>query len=141
VNTGSTARASPALAILATTPQPGLVSEASVQMQTRVVFPPISWRQSGASSIAAISSAVRSNPPPLRRGPAITSPSSPITSPAAFTTATAATVSPNATRVAAYPTPAGLARSRPSTLPTAAPRPAPTRPRSGIPPRAASHAA
>jgi hypothetical protein len=39
------------------------------------------------------------------------------------------------------PTPAAVARSRPSTFPTAVPAPTPIRPRLGTPPAAASQAA
>ena len=42
---------------------------------------------------------------------------------------------------AAYPTPEGVERSRPKTFPTAAPLPAPTRPRRGTPGAAEAHAA
>src|SRR2546423_541497 len=140
--TGSTAGATPPLAILATREQPALSSAASVITQTSVVLRSSSLVQSGGPSIAAISLAVDSSSSPCSpRGPASTRPSCPITSPNALTTASAATVSPRPLRAAAYPTPAGTERSRPRIFPTAAPVPAPTRPRFGSPAAADAQAA
>src|SRR5439155_965268 len=127
--------------ILATMPQPRLSSAASVQTQTSVVLSPARTAGEGGSGIWRMSSALRSSSPRSPCGPPSTWPSSPSTSPTALATAIAATVSPPGSRVAAYPTPLSVARSRPSTLPTAAPAPAPTRPRAGTPPAAASQAA
>ena len=99
--TGSTARATPPLAILATRAQAALSSAASVITQTSVVLRSSSFVQSGGPSIAAISSAVDRASPSSPLGPASTRPSSPITSPKALTTASAATVSPRPLRAAA----------------------------------------
>ena len=93
VNTGSTARPSPAVAARATIEQPRLSKAASVQTQTGVEFPS-GTRNCGGASIAAINSAPRRTSPSSPRGPASTEPSSSITSPAALTAATAATVWP-----------------------------------------------
>ncbi len=100
--TGSTARATPPLAILATRAQAALSSAASVITQTSVVLRSSSFVQSGGPSIAAISPAVETAASPSSPlGPASTRPSSPITSPKALTTASAATVSPRPLRAAA----------------------------------------
>ena len=93
MNTGSTARPSPAVAARATIEQPRLSSVASVQTHTGVEFPS-GTRNCGGSSIAAINSAPRTTSPSSPRGPASTEPSSSITSPAAFTAASAETVWP-----------------------------------------------
>jgi hypothetical protein len=93
VKVGSTARAMPPVAARATIPQARLLSAASVQMQTRVVFPS-GGLNSGACSIATSASAPRTISPSSPRDPASTEPSSSSTSPAALTAATAATVSP-----------------------------------------------
>src|SRR5436190_6424782 len=92
--TGSTARATPPLAIRATREQAALSSAASVITQASVVFRSSSRDQSGGPSIAATRAAVESAPASSPLGPASTCPSSPITSPNAFTTASTATVSP-----------------------------------------------
>src|SRR5919204_215849 len=99
--TGFTARATPALAILATRAQPALSSDASVITQTSDELRSSSRVQSGGASIAAISSAVERISPSSPLGPASARPSSPITSPIAFTAASAATVSPPPLRAAA----------------------------------------
>src|SRR5919201_2060166 len=100
-NTGSTALATPPLAILATRAHADLSSAASVITQARVVFRSSRPSHSGGAFISAISDAVESVSPSSPRGPASTLPSSPITSPNALTTATAATVSPRPPRAAA----------------------------------------
>ncbi len=141
VKAGSTARAIPPAAMRATIPQPRLSSAASVHTQASVVLWPGGTAQPGSSGMSRICSAVRSDSPRSPRGPPSTSPSSSITSPQALATAIAASVSPPPSRVAAYPTPPRVAPSRPNSFPTAAPVPAPTPPRTGTPPVAASHAA
>ena len=134
-NTGSTARATPPLAIRATRVQAGLSSGASVITQTSVVLRSSTRVQSGASVIAASVAGGRAAPRRRRRGrrPAPRR-RAPITSPNALTTAIAATViaEARARRRVADPGRRRRARGRGS-CPTAAPVPAPTRPRSGTP--------
>ena len=93
-NTGSTARATPALAIRATRVQAGLSNAASVITQIRVVLRSSSRLQSGGRSSSVIARAVELCCPSAVSRPASTAPSAPITSPNALTTAIAATVSP-----------------------------------------------
>ena len=140
-NTGSTARATPALAIRATRVQAGLSSGASVITQTRVVLRSSSRVQSGSSVIAAIAAAVEAEASPSTRSPASTAPSAPITSPNALTTASAATRWPRPVRAGGVADPRRVPRSRPAILPTAAPVPAPTLPALGHAAAAASQAA
>ena len=78
--------------------------------------------------------------PSSPRAPAITSPCASKTSPIAFTATSAPTVSPS-THSDAVPMPPRIARSKPNSLPTLAPQPAPKLPCSGGAVLAASQAA
>ena len=100
-NTGSTARATPPLAIRATRVHAGLSSGASVITQTRVVLSSSTLVQSGASVIEASAAVVGTISSSSPWAPARIAPSSPITSPNALTTAIAATVVPRPERAAA----------------------------------------
>src|SRR3954471_22081790 len=73
-NTGSTARATPPLAIRATRAHAALSSAASVITQTSVVLRSSSRDQSGGPSIAAIMAAVARGEPSSPAGPASTPP-------------------------------------------------------------------
>ena len=125
VCTGSMVRASPSCAMRATLAASGLVSSASVATTARVVLLPTPT--SGGCSRSH--SLVRTKPPPGSRGPATTAPlAGSTTSPAALTATSAPTVTPPASRTLAEPRPLLVARSKPGTLPTVAPVPAPTEP-------------
>ena len=118
--TGSTARATPALAIRATRVQAGLSSGASVITQTSVVLRSSRPRPVGRAVHRRDQRCVRIDRAVARRGPArAPRRRAPITSPNAFTTASAATVVPAAGRAGrvADPAPGADARDRGSCPP------------------------
>ena len=123
-NTGSTARATPPLAIRATRAQAGLVERrVGHHADERRVALLAASSSRAASLIAATQLGGRQHLAVVAARPRQHRPSSPITSPNALTTASAATVSPRPARAPPRSRPRPAARSRPRIFPTAAPVP------------------